>query len=142
MSRGAQLPTEREWEYAARGVENWIYPWGDQSPNGSLAIFERPDLQGTDRVLSLPNGNSWVGAADMAGNIWEWTSTIYDEQRFPYPYSLRDGRDNLYLQAEFRVLRGGAWNTHAGNLRSTYRDWNKPSDAYNYYGFRCVRLLE
>ncbi|MCU0500103.1 MAG: formylglycine-generating enzyme family protein, partial [Anaerolineae bacterium] len=136
-SRGAQLPTEREWEYAARGVESWVYPWGNEAPNANLAIYSRG---GTADVLSVPDGNSWVGAADMAGNVLEWTSTTYDQLRFSYPYSLNDERDNTDLSVNHRVLRGGSWFNDGDDLRAAYRYRVGPPVQFNFLGFRCARF--
>jgi iron(II)-dependent oxidoreductase len=102
--RGARLPTEVEWEFAARGPFGWDYPWGIQFD--SLLAAVRPD--GPVPVQSLPEGASWVGALQMAGNAAEWTSS----RSASYPYDPDDDRENSETDSmDQRVLRGGAFIT-------------------------------
>ena len=131
-ARGGTLPSEMQWEYAARGVESWVYPWGD------FYYAERvigEDTQ-TAPVGSRPDGASWVGAMDLSGNVWEWTHTRYD----PYPY---EESDNGYNNGDVstRVLRGGSFNNPANFLRSAFRLGWSPTDNLNLIGFRCALSL-
>ncbi len=133
---GGRLPTEAEWEYAARGPQGSIYPWGNYFVD-SRVVFQGNSGGKPALVGSLPAGKSWVGALDMGGNVWEWVRDWYDEDY--YKLSPKNDPQGGTTGAK-RVMRGGAWNNLSEvAFRTTFRDQLDPSIQYNNRGLRLVR---
>lgn len=133
---GCQLPTELQWEYAARGLDNMIYPWGNEFKR-NLCIYNDNSNYSTAAIGGRPKGASWIGAQDLGGNVWEWCSTIYNQ----YPYQSNNNYENTSSN-DRRVLRGGSFNFTTENLRSADRLRYFPSNVFNLNGFRCARSID
>jgi formylglycine-generating enzyme required for sulfatase activity len=129
---GRRLPTEAEWEKAARGTEGHMYPWGNEAPNATLLNYNSPQND-TVVVKNYEAGRSPYGAYDMLGNVWEWVSSLYQ----PYPYDPLDGREDLSSNGD-RVHRGGSWLDDVSYISSAKRDKGSPTFAYWNLGFRCA----
>ena len=143
---GGRLPTETEWDYAARGDERFIYPWGNQfdasrlnfcdasCPNADSQIrYDDDGYPTTAPVGSFPEGASWCGALDMAGNVWEWVEDWY-------PPSGTDARQNPNGPAHYneKIIRGGSWYDTPEFIRLDLRHPYNPNDYNHLVGFRCV----
>ncbi|MDH3688144.1 MAG: formylglycine-generating enzyme family protein [Gammaproteobacteria bacterium] len=137
--RDARLPTEAEWEAAARGKEGRLYPWGDAAPNAELAVFTRPRGQ-TLPVGSRPAGATPEGVHDLAGSLAEWTSSLYR----PYPYDPIDGREDPDAPGE-RVTRGGDYifDDSPEALTTFFRSGfsRAVQHGHRHIGLRCVKSL-
>ena len=162
-----RLPSEAEWEKAGRGGEEIPaepvvasagavgaahlrenpspkrrYPWGDE-PDPNRANYDETAVGTTSAVGCFPGGVSPYGAEDLAGNVWEWTRSLwgksFGEPEFRYPYDPRDGRENWEAGDEVRrVLRGGSFYNLQGYVRCADRDNYYPYSRARYDGFRCV----
>lgn len=129
---GVQLPSEAQWEKAARGTDGRIYPWGNETPNQERCNFDSK-VGDTMPVDHYPNGKSFYGVWDMAGNVWEWTNSLYKN----YPYNADDGREDSVSSGP-RVLRGGSFVSVRTFVRCASRNLSGPDYRFNSSGFRIL----
>jgi formylglycine-generating enzyme required for sulfatase activity len=123
------LPSEAEWEKAARGTDGRRYPWGNQQPTSELCNLQHSTPVGQ----YSPQGDSPHGCADMVGNVWEWTRSVYK----PYPYNPRDGRENMDIK-DSRVIRGLTSNNAKRFTRCAFRYSLMPQLHLGHLGFRVI----
>ena len=139
---GFDLPSEAQWEAAARGKDARRYPWGNERPTDKLVNF-RGYVGRTTKVGHYPEGAGPYGTLDQAGNVWEWCWDIWDSRA----YQDRDGRQDPILKGDMddesasRVVRGGSWSRQARQLRAAFRFSYRARSRLNHIGFRVVLNL-
>jgi formylglycine-generating enzyme required for sulfatase activity len=136
------LPSETEWEKAARGTDGRIYPWGNK-PDSNCANYDDTGIGNTSAVSCFSSGVSLYGAGDLSGNVWEWTRSLWGKEwgkpDFNYPYDPTDGREDLDAPNDvLRVVRGGAFDDPDGYVRCAFRIRYSPLNWLNFIGFRVV----
>jgi formylglycine-generating enzyme required for sulfatase activity len=144
---GRRLPTEAEWEFAARGPNGWTYPWGDDQPTEDLVNYfqNREGESGSTAVGSYPKGMSFFGVMDLAGNAYEWVNDWYAEDYYSSEIIWINPQGPT--QGEKKVLRGGSWIDNQYALRSADRDGfpaeGSPGTGFmeEFFGFRCAESI-
>ncbi|MDA2928227.1 formylglycine-generating enzyme family protein, partial [Acidobacteria bacterium AH-259-G07] len=141
---GKRLPSEAEWEFAARGGQlGPEFPWGNDSPDDSKANWAGNGIDHAIEVGQYPAND--YGLSDLAGNVWEycldeWQEDYYSQSQYTNPVAGAESFTFDYLKVSTRrVIRGGSWGAAAVNMRVTYRDSHPPKGAGDHVGFRCAK---
>ncbi len=134
---GLELPSEAQWEAAARGPDGRSYPWGEAAPSRELANYSGGEGQ-TTPVGAYPKGAGPYGTLDQAGNVWEWCADAWHE----HAYRDRDGQRDPVAEGDagVRVVRGGSWAYPSGDLHAAIRGWYRAESRYQVQGFRVCRF--
>ena len=136
------MPTEAQWEKAARGTDGRIYPWGNNAQDKTLCNFNMNEGD-TTPVGTYPKAASPYDCLDLAGNVWEWTSSLWgkdwNKPTFTYPYQPDDGREDLSVDNDTRrVMRGGSFGYYDLGARASCRNRSSPDDRYLDVGVRFL----
>jgi formylglycine-generating enzyme required for sulfatase activity len=140
--RKKRLPTEAEWEKAARGASAQVFPWGNTPPSAALArYFQTWSKEEKHQVMvpvqALAEGRSPFGMHNMAGNVKEWVDDWYDREYYKEQSEYANPRGPI--GGEFKVVRGGSWRDLKGFIYSTFRNSGNPKSRMDDYGFRCAK---